>query len=166
MIEFKKIIVSKENLELHRDALIFLYQNFNDEYIKNNFNYSELKPKQTPEVDFKKEIKEAFNHDVFCEIIFSNENPIGYILGYTEDISNYFGVEKIAFCDGIFVVEEFRGSKIGTGLLADFYGWAKSKGITIVRLNVKARNSKAICFYESLGFITDSYRMFKNIENE
>ena len=52
---------------------------------------------------------------------------------------------------------------IGRALLEAVHGWAQAKGLSQVELNVWDFNHEAIAFYEHLGYVTASRRMWKRV---
>ena len=161
----RKVVVTKENLNEYIKDLEAIYFVFNEYYRANKLNYEHYQEKESKDVDFKKDILESFEpEEVYCDIYYNSENkPVACVLGFIEDISIYFAINKVGYCDSLFVDESLRGAGLGTKMLADFGGWCKSKNITVMRLDVKSRNEKAIAFYRSLGFEIDLHRMFKKI---
>ena len=57
-----------------------------------------------------------------------------------------------AFIWGVYVTPEYRGLRLVDELTTAAYDWAKSKGVSIVRLTVIVTNAKAIAAYQRCGF--------------
>jgi GNAT superfamily N-acetyltransferase len=161
---FTKVVVTHDNLDSVMFSLVKLARAFNDFYIEEDIPHNEYKHKKTDEIDFEKDIREDFkNPHVFCEIMFDGETPVAYILGYTEDARAYFNHDMVAQCGSLFVDDAYRGGEIGKMLLEDFYAWCKTINITLVRLDVDIRNTRAMHFYESLGFKVWAQRLFTTL---
>ncbi len=56
---------------------------------------------------------------------------------------------------GIAVAAEVRGRGIGSALLADAVGWARSVGVEKIVLSVYAHNTAAIALYRKFGFVEE-----------
>lgn len=63
----------------------------------------------------------------------------------------------------IFIDKGFRSQKIGGRLMEMFLDWCKPKKIDYILINVAARNSEAIKFYENFGFGSNQIIMEKKI---
>jgi len=76
-----------------------------------------------------------------------------------------FRPRTYAYLDEIAVVEKYRGRGIGQSLMAKAHAWALAQGISEIELNVWQVNTKAIQFYERLGYTT-MRRTMKAILNQ
>lgn len=59
---------------------------------------------------------------------------------------------------GMSVLEPYRGSGIGEGLIEGARQWARAFGVEKLCLNVVPDNTRAIRFYERVGFQREGYR--------
>lgn len=53
---------------------------------------------------------------------------------------------------GVYIIPEFRGLRLVGQLITAAYEWARTKGVTIVRLTVVTTNKNAIAAYKRCGF--------------
>jgi len=53
---------------------------------------------------------------------------------------------------GIAVLEDARDAGVGTALMAASEAWAADRGVTVILLDMSARNAAAQRFYERLGY--------------
>lgn len=60
---------------------------------------------------------------------------------------------------GMSVDERFRGAGVGTALMEGLFDWARDFGIQKICLNVFPHNSRAISFYEKMGFTQEGHRV-------
>lgn len=64
----------------------------------------------------------------------------------------------------LFIDEEFRSQNIGTQLMADVQRHCQKVGITNIKAEVSTFNTKALSFYERLGFVPRQVEMFSKIK--
>ena len=160
----KKVLISKEDLHRYKDDLQHLFSKFDDYYIESDLDHAMYNGTRKSNIDFFKAFTRVLAiEELFLEICYVEEKPVAYLLGYIEDTSIYFDIKSMAYCDGIFVDEAYRGQRLGKELMNDFTNWCKDKNTTIMRLSVKLKNTDAITFYKNLGFEVDEYKMIKNI---
>ena len=154
--------VDKSNYQEYIDELEVLYKQFNQFYINNNYNIY-INKKENSQINFVKMVTEDFEKEnVLCFLAHKNKEPVGYILGYTELLSEYFITGFISYIDGIYITETVRGVGLGKLLIETFSdNMDKKYGTKIIRLNVKSMNKHAISLYESIGFSVDEHRMYK-----
>lgn len=65
---------------------------------------------------------------------------------------SYHKHDRLGYIGFIYVRPEYRGNGVVSEILKSLTNWAKSKGITEVRLDVYAENAAAIRAYEKSGF--------------
>jgi GNAT superfamily N-acetyltransferase len=65
--------------------------------------------------------------------------------------------------DSIVVRSEYQGKDIGQRLMAEIDEWAASRCAASIELNVYEFNTKAIAFYQSLGYKPLSRKMEKRL---
>jgi ribosomal protein S18 acetylase RimI-like enzyme len=154
--------VDSNNYREYINDIEFLYKEFNQFYLDNNYN-NYLSKKENSQMDFIKIIADDFKKDnVLCFVAHKNKELVGYILGYTENLSEYFTTDRISYIDGVYVTNTARGLGIGKQLVQIFSNEMNKKyGTRVVRLNVKSANKDAINLYESIGFSIDDHRMYK-----
>lgn len=89
--------------------------------------------------------------------VFVAINDAGILTGYcfciVEDHSESHILRKVKtlYIDDLCVSEKFRGRHVGRTIYAHVKEYAKENGFHNITLNVWARNTGAIKFYESLG---------------
>lgn len=154
--------IDKGNHREYINDIEYLYGQFNQFYTENNYT-TYLDKKENSELDFNKMVTEDFEKEnVLCFLAYKNKEPVGYILGYTEHLSECFVTGFISYVDGIYITEAVRGFGLGKLLIEKFSNDMDRKyGTKIIRLNVKSINKQAIKLYESIGFLIDEHRMYK-----
>lgn len=154
--------LDKNNYQEYIGDIEFLYKQFNQFYIDNNYNIY-IDKKENSQIDFVKMITEDFEKEnVLCFLSHKNKEPVGYILGYTGLVSEYFVTGFVSYIDGIYIAETARGFGLGKLLIEKFSNTMHKKySAKIIRLNVKSMNKHAIKLYESIGFSVDEHRMYK-----
>lgn len=65
---------------------------------------------------------------------------------------NYYQFKEYAYLGFMYVKSEHRGKGINKVITNELIAWAKSRGVTEVRLEVYAQNESAIKAYEKAGF--------------
>ncbi|WP_412850971.1 GNAT family N-acetyltransferase [Chryseobacterium sp. PMSZPI] len=65
---------------------------------------------------------------------------------------DYYQFEKYAYLGFMYVKPEHRGKGINKLVTDELINWAKSRGISEVRLDVYAENESAVKAYEKAGF--------------
>lgn len=60
---------------------------------------------------------------------------------------------------GMSVDSRHRGTGVGTALMEGLFDWAGDFGIQKICLNVFPHNTRAISFYEKMGFINEGHRV-------
>lgn len=66
--------------------------------------------------------------------------------------NNYSNFDKYAYLGFMYVKPEHRGKGVNKLILDELIGWAKSKNISEVRLDVYSQNESAVKAYEKAGF--------------
>ncbi|MFA4833477.1 MAG: GNAT family N-acetyltransferase [Patescibacteria group bacterium] len=143
--------IKKAKLE-HLKDIQRLHKSLFDNEIK-NFNKS-LNPKWIFGKAGTQYYKDLINKRNLCAFVALVGNKVaGYLAG--EIIREPVGWRKIkkqAELDNMFVLPQYRGKKIGTGLVKAFLSWAKKKEATNIKVAASAKNQKAISFYQKHGF--------------
>jgi ribosomal protein S18 acetylase RimI-like enzyme len=87
----------------------------------------------------------------------------GQLLGYLWAAALNRGIKKVAFIYQLQVLPQFRRQGHGRAALQEFAVIAKGLGFESVALNVFGSNAGAQALYRSLGFVTTSISMQKNL---
>jgi len=84
-------------------------------------------------------------------VLFDRENERKGLLwvGMSRD---QFTCEDTGYLLGLFVSEELRGRGIGKALIGCAEDWCRSKGLTLLTLNVGSSNAVVKSMYDHLGF--------------
>ncbi|MCE2687884.1 MAG: GNAT family N-acetyltransferase [Rickettsiales bacterium] len=80
-------------------------------------------------------------------------NPVAFMQIYQSFSS--VGLKKIYILNDLYVVEQYRGKKIGRAMLVKALEVAKSKNITKIALQTAKTNQTAQNLYQSFSFIQD-----------
>ena len=78
-----------------------------------------------------------------------NENAGMLWMGMSRD---QFTCEDTGYLLGLFVIEELRGKGIGKALIGCAEDWCRTKGLTLLTLNVGSSNAAVKNIYDHLGF--------------
>lgn len=65
---------------------------------------------------------------------------------------DYYNFKSFAYLGFMYVKPEFRGRGINKLILDELIAWARSKGISEIRLDVYGQNEAAVKAYEKAGF--------------
>jgi diamine N-acetyltransferase len=84
---------------------------------------------------------------------------VGYLAGGMYKPYFYRTVKKMTELENVLVKEEFRGQNIGEKLFGEFLKWSKQRGAERIAVYATAQNSRAIKFYEKVGFKTYSLEL-------
>ena len=71
---------------------------------------------------------------------------------------------RYAVINELAIAEGLRRSGIGRSLMQMAHKWARSKEVSEVELNVWEFNKGALAFYEELGYITASRKMWRSLK--
>jgi len=93
------------------------------------------------------------------------ESLTGQPLGYLWAGALNRGIKKVAFIYQLHVLPQVRRQGHGRAALQEFEVIAKGLGFESVALNVFGSNAGAQALYRSLGFVTTSISMQKNLES-
>lgn len=97
---------------------------------------------------------EPWSEDSFRSSLRDSKND--YLVAVIDDkvvgYCGYWGILDEGCIYNVAVKEEFRGQKIGQGMLSALIEQAFARGITSLTLEVRVSNEPAIRLYESLGF--------------
>jgi len=84
-------------------------------------------------------------------------------VGYLWAAASRRGSKKVAFVYQLLILPEFRRQGHGRGALMEFEGMARGLGFQGMALNVFGSNRAAQALYRSLGFVTTSLSMHKDL---
>ena len=89
--------------------------------------------------------------------------PVGWAL-VLEEAGDLFVAERErrhGFIAELFVMEAARGTGHGHGLIQACAGWTKARGLSVLIINVLAKNGKAAAMYERGGFVPYNFNLRK-----
>lgn len=67
--------------------------------------------------------------------------------------------------DTLAVLSEVQRGGVGRALMLAAESWARERGIAEIELNVYEFNRRAIAFYERIGYVTQSRRMRRSLDD-
>lgn len=112
----------------------------------------------------KKYFKERILSKNSITLIAENNNLIvGYLIGTIVNSQDYRKAIKIAELENTLILPDYRGKKIGTRLIKEFFKWAKSKKIKRAKLIASAKNKRAISVYKKNSFFEYDLVMEANL---
>ena len=88
--------------------------------------------------------------------------PAGVVVVHPD--SDYFTGHPRAYVDILVVAPEAEGQGVGRTLLGHVEAWARERDFREVVLDVFAGNSRAIAFYERVGYQRDHIRLAKPLD--
>ena len=94
---------------------------------------------------------EYFLNEQYIYVAEDDEKIVGFITGEIFKKKAWYNVQ-LGSINNIFVLEEYRNKGIGKALMQTMIDALKEVGITNIQLDTYNKNSKAIKFYERLGF--------------
>ena len=146
------------------DELVIRRANVTDISMLDKLLYEVHKVHSDARPDLFKAGAKKYNDNQLAEIIKDDLRPIFVaelaekVVGYAFCVHKQFINDnnmtdvKTLYIDDLCVDEEVRGMHIGKTLYEYVVNYAKQKGYYNVTLNVWADNTKAVGFYEKLGF--------------
>jgi len=102
--------------------------------------------------------------DNFVSVAESNGKIFAFLRGSLYRNEMMWKIGKGAEIYEIFIENKFRNQSIGALLMEAFLGWCKTKKSDYVLINVAARNSEAIKFYENFGFGSNQMVLEKKLK--
>lgn len=111
----------------------------------------------TPSLGWKNMMRQLYEEDLISSsrAIFIAKDyykSAGFLRVESRVNSRIFATSIIGYISDIYVEEQYRGTNVAEKLFAEGINWFRSKGIYSVRLNVNPENTRAINFYNKLGF--------------
>ena len=90
------------------------------------------------------------------------ENEQGSRLGFaTVSYSTHFTGQPQAYIGELATSEEAEGRGVGSALVEACERWAREQGYTIITLTTGAGNTRALRFYDHLGFLNEDITLTK-----
>jgi ribosomal protein S18 acetylase RimI-like enzyme len=110
-------------------------------------------------------ILEALRAPSEGEAVFVAEGGGGQPLGFIHVVTeiDYFTRAPHGHVSTIVVAPAGERRGAGRALMRAGEGWARSRGYRLLTLNVFARNSRALEFYERLGYGADTFKYAKQL---
>jgi GNAT superfamily N-acetyltransferase len=85
--------------------------------------------------------------------LFGAEDREGRLVGWVHVCARWLLIDPpSAFVEGLVVAPEARRLGVGRALMAAAEGWARRRGLEVVRLRSGAPRGDAHAFYEALGY--------------
>lgn len=99
------------------------------------------------------------------EAIFVAESDASQPLGFVHAVTHtdYFTREPHGHVSALVVAPAAERGGAGRALMETCEDWSRSRGYALVTLNVFAVNTRAIAFYERLGYTPDTYKYAKQL---
>lgn len=82
----------------------------------------------------------------------NGEAVVGFAHGSLRLTPDYLDSRKVGVITHVFVVEEYRGNRVGEDLVKGLEKWFASKDVHSVELQVLSGNKNGIAFWEKLGY--------------
>jgi ribosomal protein S18 acetylase RimI-like enzyme len=118
--------------------------------IYQNFIYLEKEPQLMHTKD--EIIKLLSSNDLMCYLVYHNNKLIGYLVGEFKNVSDRF----VFYVSYVYVMDSYRGHKIGTHLMDILIDYCKNNGIKFIVLTCDTFDKKIIDFY------TKKYKFVKD----
>ena len=90
--------------------------------------------------------------DRLCLVAESDGLPIGFLVATLRKRSPAFGGWKYGHIYDVYVHGPYRRAGVGTALVEEAFRWFRRRRIRRVQLQVRARNTAGIEFWNDLGF--------------
>ena len=140
--------------------ILNLWQNFMQYLVEINDAYYELKDgKNAFKVHLEKIDSDVNTTLLVCEI---NREIVGFIYGYVESLSPWFGSAQIGIIRYLAVSDRAQKMGVGKALFNAIQMWFKMRGISRLELYV-LNGLTANDFWEKMGFTTLMERKYLNI---
>jgi len=138
-------------------------QTLNKEIFIDNHKYDlDLKMDWTQSEAGKKYFTNILNNtNAICLIAEKNSVPIGYIVAAPKKFG--YRLSKYIEIENIVVLPKYRSLGIGSRLITECLKIAKEKGFQKTYVSSYYKNSKAIKFYEKIGFKKIDISLEQNI---
>ena len=148
-----------------REQLIKLFWEFN-RYNKENLVSKDLRPfheYKNPKQAFAQGADDYINKEEFVVFVAEIDGRlVGYCAAKIIDKHDRI-LNKEAAVEDWFVIDTFRGKKIGEKLFDATVAEVKKRGCTHIRLDTFTSNKKAQDIYHKYGFIDNTIEMYKKI---
>jgi GNAT superfamily N-acetyltransferase len=100
-------------------------------------------------------VEQMKEEQVFFNCLVAENENTEIVAIATYFIAYYTWVGKSLYLDDLIVKQQYRGQKIGSGLLKEIFAIAKSQGCKRVRWQVSEWNKRALDFYRKCGAAID-----------
>ncbi len=90
--------------------------------------------------------------DRLCLVAESDGLPIGFLVATLRKRSPAFGGWKYGHIYDVYVHGPYRRAGVGTALVEEAFRWFRRQRVRRVQLQVRARNTAGIEFWNDLGF--------------
>lgn len=91
--------------------------------------------------------------DGVCFVAEVDGAVVGYLAGGMIEPYSYRNIKKESELENTLVKEEFRGHGIGEKLFQEFIEGSKEQSAEKIKVSASAGNSRAIKFYQNVGFV-------------
>lgn len=81
-----------------------------------------------------------------------NQKIVGYLVAGIVETDSYRKIQKVAELEEFFILEAYRGKKIGGELMKQFKLWAREMQLRKMQVVVGATNLPSVGFYKHEGF--------------
>lgn len=102
-------------------------------------------------------------HSDYVLIARISGEPVGYLIGHVDSLTDDARNIKIARLQNLYVVKEARRLGIAAKMFTGFKSYCFSQGADRIDVSVLAENEDAISFYEKIGLTTRSMNLSMKI---
>lgn len=150
-----------------KTQLLGLLNGFSDYNLKNSYFSSDLAPFEEfkdRNKTFELVVTKYLNDENFFTFVAEESNNlVGYICGYIEERPSRV-LDKKGVIEDWFVVDQFRGEKIGEQLLTALTTKFKQENCTHLGVSIYASNKDTLDIYHHLGFIDSDLSLVRIID--
>lgn len=103
--------------------------------------------------NLESEIRAFLEDQEACIFVDYQNQPLGFVIckirhDYVEGTSS----DNVAYIEGLFVKEGYRGQKIAQNLVQNCASWSKEKGCKQMASDCDLQNTSSINFHKAIGF--------------
>jgi len=88
---------------------------------------------------------------------------VGHSIAMIKKRAPVFKQETCGFISDLAVNSDYRGKRIGSGILSKIFGWFKSRNIRRIELSVVVKNKAGYAFWKKHGFRDYMHEMYCDI---
>ena len=125
--------------------------------------YVRIPADKIPVADYKKEFLSYLAGGSYFVFIREQNDYAGYISGSVDKLPSGYQDGLVGHLDSVIVTEKYCQQGLDKILMDSFFEWLRQQGVEICQLHVKAKNIKAVSYYEKMGFEVDNLRMWMKI---